>query len=643
METPGVELARQPRFRERPPALDGGRRYAQRFRRLLDGEAAEEPDLNDPGQIRIQHGETSQRLVQDFEVDRLRRGCNQPGIEGDAHLIAATLGGSASPGALDENLSHGAGGDAEKVRPILPRQMRVLQQAEVDVMHERRGLERLAGTLTPEKAGGQAPQLVVDQRHQRRKRLLIALTSAVHERGHSSRGFIHVPCARLLQREYGTVEKRVSSKLSTISKDIILWTLGSGPQISMNFEGDAFISYAHLDNVELIEGHKGWVATLHRALQTRVAQLHGEEARIWWDPKLHGNDYFADTLVERLQRVKALVAVVTPRYVKSEWGRRELVEFCKAADQQGGVRVQDRARIFKVLKTPVERELHPPELQSLLGYEFFKVDPDTGKVRELALDEIFGPEVQKDFCLKLDDLAHDICALLNILAAPSLPAPADPPPVAGGVYVAVTTSELKDQREVIKRDLAQHGYTVFPDRPLPLAAPEMQAAVRDDLASCRMSIHMVGRTYSMVPEGGRESLVELQNELAIERAARGQFSRLVWIPPGVHVDDERQRKVLDGLRMDPRIEQGADLLETPLEDLRTDDRGAAQEGRQARARGCCFPAGLPDATTSGTPARSRRGPIFCSRISRSSTQSLTAMRPRLAPTTRKTSRVATER
>jgi hypothetical protein len=337
----------------------------------------------------------------------------------------------------------------------------------------------------------------------------------------------------------------------------------------MNFEGDAFISYAHLDNVELIEGHKGWVATLHRALGTRVAQLHGEEARIWWDPKLQGNDYFADTLVERLQRVKALVAVVTPRYVKSEWGRRELVEFCKAAAQQGGIRVQDKARIFKVLKTPVERELHPPELQSLLGYEFFKVDPDTGKVLELALDEMFGPEVQKDFCLKLDDLAHDICALLDILRSPSVPPPSDPPPVAGAVYLAVTTSELKDQREVIKRDLAQHGFTVFPDRPLPLAASDMQAAVREDLASCRMSIHMVGKTYSMVPEGGRESLVELQNELAIERAARGQFSRLVWIPPGVQVEDERQRKVLEGLRMDPRIEQGADLLETPLEDLRT--------------------------------------------------------------------------
>ena len=328
------------------------------------------------------------------------------------------------------------------------------------------------------------------------------------------------------------------------------------------YEGDAFISYAHLDNVELDEGRGGWVTNLQRALVARVAQLYGAESHIWWDPKLQGNDYFSDTLEQRLQRVKALIAIVSPRYVKSEWGRRELTAFCKAAELQGGIRVQDKARIFKVLKTPVDRDLHPPELQSLLGYEFFKEDPVTGKMREL--DEIFGPDAEKDFWLKLDDLAHDICELLKLL-----PPPPNPIPARGSVYLAVATAELKDRREAIKRDLVQHGYTVLPDRPLPLAVAEVEAAVREDLARCRLSIHMIGRTYSMVPEGGLASLAELQNELAIERAAKGQFSRLIWIPPSLQVDDDRQRRVLDQLRMDPRMEKGADLLETPLEDLRT--------------------------------------------------------------------------
>src|SRR5215469_1520198 len=171
----------------------------------------------------------------------------------------------------------------------------------------------------------------------------------------------------------------------------------------MVFEGDAFISYAHLDNIELIEGRKGWVANLHRALEVRVGQLLGKEPRIWRDPKLQGNDFFAETLVEKLRGVASLIAVVSPRYVNSEWAKRELTEFFKAAHEQGGIRLGEKGRVFKVLKTPVALELHPPELRSVLGYEFFRVDPESGRIREL--DEIFGPEAQRDFWMKLDDLA----------------------------------------------------------------------------------------------------------------------------------------------------------------------------------------------------------------------------------------------
>ena len=78
----------------------------------------------------------------------------------------------------------------------------------------------------------------------------------------------------------------------------------------MKFEGDAFISYAHLDNIGLTEGHKGWVANLRRALEIRVAQLLGKQSEIWWDPKLQGNDVFGDTLIAQLQHVASLVSVV---------------------------------------------------------------------------------------------------------------------------------------------------------------------------------------------------------------------------------------------------------------------------------------------------------------------------------------------
>jgi serine/threonine protein kinase len=343
-------------------------------------------------------------------------------------------------------------------------------------------------------------------------------------------------------------------------------------------EGDAFISYAYMDDLELIEGHKGWVANLHRALGIRLGQLLGKRPEIWRDPKLQGNDSFDEMLIERLRHVAALVSVVSPPYVKSEWARRELAEFWKAAEQQGGVRFRDKARIFKVLKTPVPFEMHPTELKSLLGYPFFNVDADTGRVREL--DEVFGPEAQRDFWIRLDDLAHDICRLLEMVEASGtgVVPKAD---AQKAVFLAQTTFDLRDQREAIKRDLEQHGYTVLPDKALPQIESEVKGVVRADLARCQMSIHLVGKNFSLVPEGGMQSLLEIQNELAIERGGKGDFSRLLWIPLGMKIEDGRQRRVVEQLRMDPRISKGADLLETFLEDLKTEIQRRLKEAQNA--------------------------------------------------------------
>jgi hypothetical protein len=330
-----------------------------------------------------------------------------------------------------------------------------------------------------------------------------------------------------------------------------------------DFDGDAFISYAHLDNICLAEGRRGWVANLKRALQVRVAQLLGKESRIWWDPKLQGNDVLSDALFAKLRRVCTLVSVVSPRYINSEWTLRELTEFCDAAETQGGVQIREKSRVFKVLKRPIPLDMQPSQLRTLLGYEFFKVDPESGRVREL--DEIFGPEAERDFWIKLDDLAHDLCALLEMLQVPG----ARTDGAGGAVFLAETTTDLRAERDVVRRALQQQGYTVLPARALPLSAADAAAAIREDLTPCRMSVHMFGTKYGVVPEGGTTSLLELQNDLAIERAAAGGLSRLVWIPRDQTVAEERQLKVIERLRMDPRMQHDADLLETSLEELQT--------------------------------------------------------------------------
>jgi len=61
-------------------------------------------------------------------------------------------------------------------------------------------------------------------------------------------------------------------------------------------------------------------------------------------------------------------------------------EFYKVAEQTGGIRIEDQARIFKVIKTPVPLEKQPTEIQGLLGYEFYQIERPTGRPREFNLE-----------------------------------------------------------------------------------------------------------------------------------------------------------------------------------------------------------------------------------------------------------------
>jgi hypothetical protein len=110
---------------------------------------------------------------------------------------------------------------------------------------------------------------------------------------------------------------------------------------------------------------------------------------------------------------------------------------------------------------------------------------------------------------------------------------------------------------------------VAPPQNLPAQQADLEAYVRAQLSRCKMSVHLIGKNYGVVPEEWIESLPEIQYRLAAERAAECDFTRLVWIAPGLQVQDERQRNFIGRLRADPCLQKGTDLLETPMEDLRT--------------------------------------------------------------------------
>jgi hypothetical protein len=195
------------------------------------------------------------------------------------------------------------------------------------------------------------------------------------------------------------------------------------------------------------------------------------------------------------------------------------------------------------------------------------------------LDQIFGPEAQREYWARLDDLAHDITAMLEKLQSGEaddaevvssgvveLPTPSTG---AQTIYLAPTSYDLSEEHDALRRDLVRHGYRILPDQPLPLVGSELDAVVREELSRSRMSIHLVGRNYGIVPEGAQVSMVERQVDLAGERARGSGFNQILWIPAGVVSTDDRQVSFLRRLRSEFVLVEGSDLLETSLEDLKT--------------------------------------------------------------------------
>ncbi len=329
-----------------------------------------------------------------------------------------------------------------------------------------------------------------------------------------------------------------------------------------SYEHDIFISYAHIDDTPLMAGEEGWVSEFHKSLEALVKQILGEELDVWRDPKLQGNDYFGDTLVDAVPKAAVLVSIVSPRYLKSDWCLRELDTFTNRTD---GARIENKSRIFKVVKTPIERSNEPPPLNQLLGYEFFEINNASGKPTEFRIE--FGPESKQHYLAKMYDLAYEIAEAIKQLS--SAEGQSDPVNAKAPVYLAESSSDLSEQRESVKAELRQLGYTILPDKPLPIESEHLRNAVQTDLDQCSLSIHMIGENHSFIPEGDKRSIVRLQNDIAAAHCQNKQLQRLIWLAPSLTPSNDRQRKLMEYMQTDGDSIEGADVLMTNLEELKT--------------------------------------------------------------------------
>src|ERR1041385_5428038 len=337
-------------------------------------------------------------------------------------------------------------------------------------------------------------------------------------------------------------------------------------------EIDVLITFAEKDNETSKKSEQGWVTQFRKFLELMLFQVLGSK------PTIVIKSEFDTATAPAMDNASILVAVLTKDFAQS--GRcLDLVETFYKNTSSSSVN-----RVFKVLKSPMNIQEQPPRLRDSIGYDMYQLDVETGQMKEYS--DFFSQEAEKQYWMKMVDLAYDIHESLVVLkAGDSKAAEIKNLYTRKTIYLAETGHDLSVQRNIIKRELQRHGFIVLPNHTLPERIDDLEKEVRKDLEQCTLSVHLIGSAYGEIPEGADRSIVDLQNKIASDvavakRQAKEDFSRLIWIAQNLKNASDRQRAFIDTIRRDTEAQEGAEILQNPLEDFKNIMREELMEARE---------------------------------------------------------------
>lgn len=346
----------------------------------------------------------------------------------------------------------------------------------------------------------------------------------------------------------------------------------------MQIDVDVLIVFADSDNETLKKKTTGWVSDFKRFLELMLMQVLGEKPNI-----LLKSEYDTVTSPD-MTNVGVLATVLSKDFIQSGRCLDNVETFYKAIQHSE----RKANRVFKVFKTPLSNQEQPPRLRELIGYEMYQIDTETGETKEYT--DYFSLEAERQYWMKMVDLAYDIFdSLMQIRALNKSPEIRNIYK-RKNIYLAETGHDLSVQRNIIKRELIRHGYIVMPQQTLPGTIGELEKIVRKDLEECNLSIHLIGSAYGEIPDGSERSVVDIQNRLAAERSLyakqnNSEFSRLIWIAPVIANASDRQKSFIESIKRDVEAQEGAEILQTPLEDFKNIMREELVESLERKGSG----------------------------------------------------------
>ena len=393
------------------------------------------------------------------------------------------------------------------------------------------GVELVAGGVAFAEPGGEQPQLDLPATNP----LLLSL--AWKAKGGDTTILVEAAPGRTVELDADVTEV----SLRTLSGDEYLLSAVSTEQSpapttsevpeARHFEIDVFISYAHLDNQPLSQ-QEGWVTMFHERLSALLSQRMGREVKTWMDQKLvGGGELFNEEAIAQFSKTAVMVSVLSPAYVSSAWCMSEVVKFCEFAEETGGLVVDNRSRVIKVIKTPIEFELMrrlPPGLRDTLGYEFF--DSKNDDIPQ-SFDPNHGMDSNQKFFRKIGDVADDIAQLLLRLSAG--PRPQTPARKHSGIFISYRREDSAGHAGRLFDKLVDHfgEDRIFMDVASVEAGQDLAETIENAVDSCAIVIVIIGQRWLSERLNNPNDMVRLE----ITRALRRDIPVIPVLVQGAHM------------------------------------------------------------------------------------------------------------
>jgi hypothetical protein len=336
----------------------------------------------------------------------------------------------------------------------------------------------------------------------------------------------------------------------------------------MNFEYDILISYAQADGLENPDT-AAWSHQFCDYFKILLSRLTDKPPNIILHDELRNKQILqGENIRDILAKTAVFITILSPDYAKSPAYIRDLEEICSSA-HAGNTEEENLHRIFKVITSPVQTIEAFDFLNQEISYNFYEINRYNKKPVPFDLRSKSGP--QEKYWPKLVDLAYDVVDKLKVLATSDIRSLL-PKKTTPAVFLAETSFDQVDNRDMLRRELQHMGFRVLPLSPLPEEAEKSKQAIDHILEQTIMSVHLLGAWYGDFIKNSKYSFIDFQIKTVKDyignKSIQQKPHQIIWIPNDIKPTDQRQALYLKRLKRD-EAQYMTEIIETPFEVFKT--------------------------------------------------------------------------